>query len=131
MMDLKYVWIAVCAVAIMSFGGYIYPQASGMLGGTTNFDSLSLGETLTVTGASTLTGAATFTADATFNGGDGAVVITNSNTATSSIEVGCIQMTATSTATPTRIVMGSSGATTTHQGTAAAGVVAWQYGTCP
>lgn len=57
--------------------------------------------------------------------------ISTSNTATSSLKLGCIQTTATSTATPVRFVIGSSGATTSYQGLNSVGVVGWQYGTCP
>ena len=59
------------------------------------------------------------------------IVVNSSNTATSTTQVGCIQGTATSTATPIRFVIGTSGATTTYQGTKSKGVVGWQYGTCP
>ena len=65
------VTIAILAL-VVALGGYTFPRYSGNLGGTTNFDSLSLGETLSVTGASTLTGAVTL---------DGAI---NSNGASSS-----------------------------------------------
>lgn len=61
----------------------------------------------------------------------GPLTVTTSNTATSTTALGCVQTTATSTATPIRIVIGSSGATTTYQGTSSNGVVGWQYGTCP
>jgi len=67
--------------------------------------------------------------DATISGGS--LSLTSSNTATSSATVGCIRTYATSTATSVRLVIGSSGATTTHSGTPAVGVVGWQYGTCP
>lgn len=84
------------------------------------------GTTLTVTGASTLTG------DATFGGGDDAVIITHTNTATSSLEVGCIQGYATSTATAVRMAFGSIATTSTlHGGGDSIGHVMWQYGTCP
>lgn len=69
------------------------------------------------------------TGDITATGGN--LTVTTSNTATSTTAVGCIQTTATSTATPVRLVIGSSGATTTHQGTNSVGVVGWQYGSCP
>lgn len=71
----------------------------------------------------------TVTDDATISGGS--LTVTTTNTATSTVSLGCIQTTATSTVTPVRFVIGSSGATTTHQGTNSVGVVAWQYGTCP
>lgn len=59
------------------------------------------------------------------------LTITTTNTATSTASVGCIQTTATSTATPIRFVIGSSGATTTYQGAQSVGVVGWQFGSCP
>ena len=94
------------------------------------------GGTFTLTGAATIgstlavTGVPTFTADAVFNGGDGAIVVTTTNTATSSIEVGCIQMYATSTATALRFEFNPISATTTINGTSD-GMVAWSYGSCP
>jgi hypothetical protein len=74
----------------------------------------------------------TLTGDATFGGGDGGVVVTTSNTATSSVEVGCIQMTATSTASPIKLVPATYATTTATfgLGTAAFPVVA-VFGTCP
>ncbi len=74
------------------------------------------GTTLTVTGASTFGGTGTFT---------------TSNTATSTVKVGCIQMNATSTASPGKLILASSGATTTYTGALSFGVVAWVFGTCP
>lgn len=81
--------------------------------------------TLSVTGASTLTG------DVTMSGGSGALAITTTNAATSTIEVGCVQMYATSTATAVRFLFhASSTISTTVTGTAA-GYLLWGYGTCP
>lgn len=74
------------------------------------------GATLTTTGASVF---------------GSTVTVTTSNSATSTVSLGCIQTTATSTATPVRLVIGSSGATTSYQGSVATGVVGWQYGSCP
>lgn len=71
----------------------------------------------------------TVTDDVTVSGGS--MTITTTNSATSTLSLGCIQTTATSTLTPVRFVIGSSGATTTHQGSNSVGVVGWQYGTCP
>lgn len=68
----------------------------------------------------------TFNAGATILSG---LNVTTSNTATSSTVVGCVQTTATSTATPIRFLYTTS-ATTTVSGTAS-GSVAWGYGTCP
>ena len=54
------------------------------------------------------------------------------NTATSSAAVGCIQTTATSTATPLRFVISSTpSASTTFQGGTSNFTVLAQYGTCP
>src|SRR3989344_5342720 len=62
--------------------------------------------TLAVTGVSTLTG------DVTMSGGSGALVITTTNAATSTIQVGCIQTYATSTATAVRLVLSSAASST-------------------
>lgn len=57
---------------------------------------------------------------------------TTANAATTTAALGCIQTTATSTATPIRFVIGSTvQSTSTYQGTVSQGEVAWQYGTCP
>lgn len=54
------------------------------------------------------------------------------NTATTTFSGGCIQTTATSTATPIRFVIGSTvQGTSTYQGGVSQGEVAWQYGSCP
>ena len=56
---------------------------------------------------------------------------TTSNSATSTLEVGCIQMYATSTATAVRFLFhASSTISTTVTGTAS-GYLLWGYGTCP
>lgn len=77
--------------------------------------------------------AAVFNAGMTTTGtttSNGNVVIPTSNTATSSIQVGCIQTVATSTATPIHLVIGSTlFGTTTFSGTSN-GFVAWQFGKC-
>ena len=77
--------------------------------GVTNLDSLTLSEAL-VTATLTTSGAMTV-------GGD--VTITTTDAATSSVEVGCIDTYATSTATALRL-----SATTTP------GIAYWTYGTC-
>src|SRR3990167_10173389 len=89
-------------------------------------DTLTVGSTLAVTGASTLTG------DVTLSGGDNALVVTTTNAATSTIDFGCLQTTATSTLTPIRFVISSAGTSTATYGAGSAnGGVSWQYGTCP
>jgi len=60
------------------------------------------------------------------------VTLSTSNTATSTLQVGCIQTTATSTATPVSITFATAQiATTTSSGTESDGMVAWRYGSCP
>lgn len=58
--------------------------------------------------------------------------IDTSNTATSSVAVGCVQTTATSTDTPIRFLIGSIASTSaSHTGNNSVGHVMWGYGTCP
>lgn len=59
----------------------------------------------------------------------GVATLTTSNTATSSLVVGCIQFYATSTATAGHLEFNTQ-STTTING-ASAGSVAWKYGACP
>lgn len=56
--------------------------------------------------------------------------LTTSNTSTSTASVGCIQTTATSTATPIRFLIHSTTTPSTISGVAS-GYVAWGYGSCP
>ncbi|MDO8590059.1 MAG: hypothetical protein Q7R69_02205 [bacterium] len=91
--------------------------------------------TLTVGLTSTLTG------DVTMSGGDGALTVTSaSNSATSTLVVGCIEMHATSTVTPIHLTFASSTMATTswQSGTGgdaatglSTGVMLWKYGACP
>ncbi len=104
------------------FGG------SGMLGA---LDRTTVGNPWVFTGTVTHSSTLIQTGDATFNGGDGAVVITTTNTATSSVEVGCIQTTATSTATPVKIVLSSIATSSPAFGATTIGLAGWAYGTCP
>jgi hypothetical protein len=137
-------------------------SAAGVWGATTISTNIETGGTLSVTGASTLTGAvaasstlqvtgavrnystltqtgaATFTADATFDGGIDAITLTHSNTATSSITVGCVDTFATSTASPIKFMLYAT-STTVLNGVAVAtdfgggtmqGFVLWGFGSC-
>jgi hypothetical protein len=112
--------------------------------------SATVGSTLSVTGLASFLGGATTTSLTLLSGdkitnavasttkisgnltvGDGtavtpALIVTNTANATSSISVGCIQATATSSATKVKIVFSALGATSTFAGTAY-----WSYGTCP
>lgn len=76
----------------------------------------------------TVTNPTTFSSDVIFSGGDNAIVVTSSNTATSSIEVGCFQSYATSTATSLKLMFTAS----TTAPTNGSGVIpVISYGTCP
>ena len=90
---------------------------SGMLGA---LDRTTVENPWTFGGTVNVTGVPTFTADAVFNGGVGGIVVTTTNTATSSIIVGCYQFYATSTATAQKFM-----ASTTP------GPMYSQYGSCP
>lgn len=74
----------------------------------------------------------TLTGDAVLGGGNGALTLTTSNSATSTAIVGCIQTYATSTATAIRQVYSTIATTSpTTAGSNTIGLVGWQYGTCP
>lgn len=79
---------------------------SGASGDITSGDDITVGDDLTVTDDVTISG--------------GALTVTTSGTATSSLIIGCIQTYATSTLTPVKL-----SATTTP------GYPFWVFGTCP
>lgn len=80
-------------------------------------------------GATTITGTLTVSATSTLNGN---LNVVTSNTATSSIQVGCIQTVATSTLTPIAVTFSTIATTTTMaNGLSNNGFVLWQYGKCP
>lgn len=127
---IKEIIVSVLVSALVGAGIVLLtPRGStGDLGGTRMENGISAdsiepsagevrGTTLTVTGASTL---------------GGNLTITSSNTATSTASVGCVQTSATSTATPVKLVLGKVGssATTTLYNTSS-GAVYWAYGNCP
>lgn len=105
---MKNIIIAI-AVAILGFFGVTWSVLNTepvAFEGTTNLDSLSLSETLTVTG------------DSVFSGGT--LNVTTANTATSTVVAGCYQFYATSTATAQKF-----------QASTTPGVMYSSYGTCP
>lgn len=62
----------------------------------------------------------------------GALSVTTTNAATSSVSVGCIQLTATSTGSPIKLLPSTATlSTTTFSGTQIGGYMMWAYGTCP
>jgi|TARA_Y100000310_G_scaffold339091_1_gene430669 hypothetical protein len=109
----------VIAVLVLVLVGGNQSGLGGSTAATWTAGNLVSNGTLAVTGATTHTGAVTHTADATFSGGNSGITITTTNSATSSIEVGCIDTYATSTATAIRL-----SATTTP------GIAYWTYGNC-
>lgn len=89
-------------------------------GTVTNAGAVTDGSTLTVTG------------DVTINGGNGALVLTTTNTATSTLQAGCIQMTASSTGSPIKLVPATYSSTTATFGFGTVGFpVMAVFGTCP
>ena len=67
------------------------------------------------------------------------IVVRTSNTSTSTVAVGCVQMTATSTASPIRLTffatstvnIDGASITSGFGGNAVQGLVLWAYGRCP
>lgn len=107
---------------------FVLAIAGGVLGSYTfkNVVEPLFGAT---TARTTITNPWTFSATSTNNAN---IIVTTTNSATSSVQVGCIQTTATSTDTPIRWVIGSTvQATSTYQGATSQGAVVWQYGKCP
>ena len=113
-MSMKNFFFVLIALAAGFVGAYAYDNKELILGATT--------------ARTTITNPWTFSATTT-----GAnVILTTTNTATSTLQVGCVQSTATSTDTPIRWVIGSTvAATGTYQGATSQGAVVWQYGKCP
>lgn len=115
-------------------------------GTITSVGAVWASSTLQATGATRLYGATTVdgaiwasstlqaTGDAVLYGGSGALTLTTTNAATSSLVVGCIQTYATSTATPIKFTIGGyPNATTTYSTVTAAsgnGYVTWNFGSC-
>lgn len=81
--------------------------------------TLPTGDTIKNTVASTTALSGSLTVDAN-------ITLLNAQAATSSLSVGCIQATATSSATKVKLVFSTAGATSTFAGT-----TYWSYGTCP
>lgn len=123
----KYAGVLATIAIVIAIGVYVSKDSN--LGGGTRFpngisaDSTSpsagqvRGTTLTTTGAATL---------------GGNLTVTTSNSATSTLTVGCMQFYATSTATPWRTaIIALSTSTAIAGGGTADGYVVAQYGSCP
>jgi len=113
------------AMALAIIVGVLFVVGS-VQAATTISSNISTGGTLSVTGASTLSG------DVTLGGGNGALTVTTTNSATSTMSVGCIQMYATSTDTAVALTFSTIATSTTMaNGQSNNGYVLWKYGSCP
>lgn len=133
--------VAVLALIVAGVAAFVAFSATGTFAGVAHNQKESFmqglfagqGRQLSISNAGVLTSSAamTVTANASIGAaaGGGVLTIPTSNTATSSIRVGCIQFNATSTATVGHLEFNTQG-TTTLNGTSA-GSVAWKYGSCP
>lgn len=100
-----------------ALGAYLYAQ---------NQDIAALGAT---TARTTITNPWTFSATTTMSK---PLILTTTNSATSTTQVGCIQMTATSTASPIKLVPVATATTTTTFGYGTTGfIMVGVFGTCP
>ncbi len=59
------------------------------------------------------------------------LIITTTNAATSTLQIGCIQTVATSTASPIRLMLSSIATSSVGYGETSFGLVGWRFGTCP
>src|SRR3989338_10564925 len=138
-------WPVMVAVVVSVFFVVATVQAT-----TTISTDITTGGALTVTTGDTSlqhasttqlsnSGVAWFTGDTTLGHASttqltssGTVWVTTSDSATSTVSLGCIQTTATSTLTPIKLSIGAASTTAgTTFGAAADGFVTWTYGTCP
>lgn len=121
---------ALTALVVALLVAVLVPHSSSSVFGAATTPGQS-GNPTTLPGGSTPTMVSAFEATESIVS-DGPIVQLTSNTATTSAKLGCIQTTATSTATPVRLVIGSTqAASTTFQGTNSNFTVLAQYGTCP
>jgi hypothetical protein len=136
----NFVWVGILIAIVIAVGGIFLPQAN--IEAIAQKAATYLNENLGAVGTRFPNG---ISADSTapvageIRGDDltldDDLVQNTTNTATTTAALGCIQTTATSTATAIKLVFGngvgvSSAATTTFSAPAI-GLVAWSYGTCP
>lgn len=128
-------WIALglgaiaLVVSLSVVGGNSQPQEDQVGASGTRFpNGISADTTSPVAGE--LRGAdLTLTDDATIAGRS--LIVTTSNLSTSTTQLGCIQTTATSTATPIYLTFSPYVGTTTTQGGTSNFLVAARFGSCP
>lgn len=112
--------------------GFVSQASSTVVGAQTVTGAVWASSTLQATGASR------FYADSIFDGGIDAVTLTHSNSATSSITVGCVDTFATSTASPIKFMLFATSSTVLNSVTVATdfgggtmqGLVLWGFGAC-
>lgn len=127
------VFLAVSFGASKVSTGGVYSTSEQTFGqgasfGTARQTTVSNAGVITSSAANTFSGAQTFSADSVFGGGANAITLTTTNSATSSMVVGCTNSYATSTATAINYrVRASSTAPTNGSGL----IVEAFYGTCP
>lgn len=112
--------------------GDAYTDLISMVGNASTTQSLTVGVDHYVAGRATTTGSSgdiTTQGDITLAGRN--LVVTTSNTSTSTIEVGCVQMYPTSTVTAVRLEFHASSTLADSTNGATNGLVVWKYGTCP
>lgn len=122
----KYIYLVIALVVGLGVGHYVWKEANTGVG-----VALNCATNTTCLSSLELTGNLD-TSTPSLQVDTGKVNLVSSNTATSSIIVGCYQTYATSTATPVKVVLGNNTlATTTYANLTSVGGVYWAYGTCP
>lgn len=140
--------LGVIALLLVTGVFYVFKGNDYLVGAAVDCTQNTCFTSLGVTGTSQVDGAfitngtvtnggiVTNNAAVTTNGAlvlNSSLTVTTTNTATSTTYLGCINTTATSTATKIKMVFTDTGTTTKAgpNGTTANGFVLWQYGTCP
>ena len=120
--------VALVAVVIATLGIFL-PRAKDQFGasGTRMPNGISTDSTSPTAGQ--IRGTTLLTTGAVTLGGT--LTVTTSNTATSTVSLGCIQTTATSTATPVYLTFTPHAGTTTTQGGTSNFLVSARFGPCP
>ena len=126
----KSLTISLVVVAIVAIIGLFLPATKSLIGSvSTSCNSFtSCLSDLYVT--TKFGGSGSIQTDGTLTVG-GKTTITTSNTATSTLVVGCIQMYATSTATAVHLEFSTTTTLAAYSTSKIGHAVAWRYGSCP
>lgn len=153
-MNSKYVYGGILIAVVIAIGAYFYPKVQVPSFGTAVdcqavscfttvgvLTSFQVDGTTIFNGTVTLAGAVTQSGVARFTGGvyasstiqtSGPLVNYTTDTATSTTKLGCIQVTATSTATPVKLIIGNiNTAASSSYASGSTGFVNWAFGNCP